>query len=147
MSPKRKVQRVKVADLKVDPATAPRSDERCIQLLTQAMRGTLPVYLALIPLSLCVPFDQDYKPGNHPLTAKLLEERAASIMEDGSAMIVYQAGDQFIVSDDYITLFAYHRHLPRYVACIVLGKPEHKLVSEIEGPLSLDEVPRALGLE
>ncbi len=49
-------------------------------------------------------------------------------------LFVYQRGKWFVVSDDYIVLFAALNGLPDYVPCWVLGKPEGDLVRDVQGP-------------
>jgi len=55
-------RRVPIDSLKIDPAIAPKKDETLIRLVGLAVKGHMPVYLAQIPLALCVPFDLDYGP-------------------------------------------------------------------------------------
>ena len=48
------------------PDLVPKRDETFVRLLTEAGRGKVPLYLAGVPLELCVPFDADLLPDLHP---------------------------------------------------------------------------------
>ena len=137
-------KQVRVDSLKIDPATAPKSDETLIRLIQAAVKGTVPVYFAIIPLSLCGPFDTEYRPDVHPGVAALTEARAKQVTEQPIAMLVYPKGRWFVVSDDYPTLWAYQRALPDYVPCVVLGKPEGEGVEIVQGPLTPEEAKAAI---
>lgn len=56
------------------------------------------------------------------------------------------AGTWFIVSDDYIPLFAALTGLPDYVPCRVLGKPDSTLLRNVQGPIDPEEVPKLPGV-
>jgi len=137
-------ERVRVDSLKIDPATAPKSDETLIRLIREAVHGKVPVYLAIVPLARCGPFDVDYGPDVHPGVAALTEARAEQVAEQPIAMLVYPKGRWFVVSDDYPTLWAYRRNLPDYVPCVVLGKPEGEGVEIVQGPLTAEEAKAAI---
>ena len=96
----------------------PKHDERFSALLEGAVSGEVPVYFAAVPLALCVPFDLDYRPDLHQVRAMAITE----MTEDWSKgqfqnLVVYQRGKWFVVSDDYITLFAALTGLPDYIPC------------------------------
>jgi len=145
-------ERVRVDSLRIDPATAPKTDETLIRLIQEACEGKVPVYLAVIPLTRCVPFDLNYSPEVHPTIAALTEARAQQIADmtarDGGApapsLLVYPRGQWFVVSDDYPTLFAYRRSEWTYVAAVVLGEPEGEGVEIVRGPLSAEEAKAAI---
>ena len=139
-----KPKRVRVDSLKVDPETAPKSDETLLRLIGEAVEGRVPVYLAIVPLSRCGPFDADYGPHVHPAVAALTEARAKQVTEQPIPILVYPQGQWFVVSDDYPTLWAYQRNLPDSVPCIVLGKPEGEGVEIVKGPLEPDEAKAAI---
>ena len=123
------------------PTLTPQRDETFMQSPESALRGELPVYYAAVPLSACVPFDLDYRPDLHPAGAAAIEKATAACPSGKfEKLIVYQRGAWFIVSDDYIHVFAALQGLPDYVACKVLGKPEGNLVQGVQGPLAVEGV-------
>ena len=129
------------------PALTPRDDPSLTHLMEQALRGNLPVYFAIVPIGLLVPFDIDYRPDLHP-AGKQLIDRA---FEDGQQgkhhyVIVYQRGIWFVTSDDYPYVFAYMRGRPDYVPCWVLGKPESDLVKDIQGPVDPNGLRAIFGI-
>jgi hypothetical protein len=143
---KRRVVKVPTEELRTIPDLVPRRDDTFINLVQAAVRGEVPVYLAAVPLAFCVPFDLDYRPDLHPVGAAAIR----SVMEEPelrAAMIAYPRGKWFIISDDYIRLFAALRRPADSVMCWILGEPDNDLVGVVQGPLALAEVPRALGLE
>jgi len=135
---------VRVDSLRSDPATAPKNDETLLELIQDACKGDVPVYLAILPLPRCVPFDTDYSPDIHPSIAALTEARAKQLDEKPPSMLVYPRGLSFVVSDDYPSLFAYMRSDWSYVAAVVLGKPEGEGVEIVRGPLSTEEAKTAI---
>lgn len=139
-----KPKRVRVDSLKSDPSTAPKSDETLLRLIQDAVKGKVPVYLAIVPLSRCGPFDADYGPHVRPAIAALTNARTQQVTEQPIPMLVYPKGQWFMVSDDYPTLFAYMRNLPEQVPCVVLGKPEGEGVEIVKGPLTPEEAKTAI---
>jgi hypothetical protein len=129
------------------PELTPKKDDRFSALLQSAVSGDVPVYYAAVPLALCVPFDLDYRPDLHPVGANAISQMAEA-WKNGQfqKLFVYQRGKWFVVSDDYIQLFAALTGLPDYVPCWVLGKPESDLVRDVQGPIASNEVSRLLGL-
>jgi hypothetical protein len=115
-------------------------------LLQGAISGAVSVFFAAVPLALCVPFDLDYRPDLHPVGAKAISDATeAGSKGQFQNLFVYQRGKWFIVSDDYIILFAALNGLPDYVPCWVLGRPEGDLVRDVQGPIAPSEVTRLLG--
>ena len=137
-------QWVRVDSLKSDPATAPKSDETLLRLIREAVEGKVHVYLAILPLARCVPFDLDYSPDVHPAIAALTEATAKQLAEKPPSMLVYPRGQSFVVSDDYPTLFAYMRSEWTHVAAVVLGEPGGAGVQIVRGPLSTEEAKAAI---
>lgn len=138
---------IAVSDIHWLPGLTPKHDEQFSALLQRAVSGDVPVYFAAVPLALCVPFDLDYRPDLHPVGAKGISQ----MTEEGSNgqfknMFVYQRGKWFVVSGDYIVLFAALSGLPEYVPCWVLGKPGGDLVRDVQCPIALNDVARLLGL-
>jgi hypothetical protein len=143
---KRRVVRVPIDKLVTIPDLVPKRDDTFVRLLVEAVGGKVPVYLAAVPLVSCVPFDLDYRPDLHPVGAAAIR----SVLEEvkpGAAMIAYPRGKWFVIADDYIRLFAALRDRPDYIMCWILGKPDNELIRNIEGPVALKDVPKALGLK
>jgi hypothetical protein len=143
---KRRVVRVPIEKLVTIPDLVPKRDDTFVRLLVEAVGGKVPVYLAAVPLVLCVPFDLDYRPDLHPVGADAIR----SVLEEvnlSAAMIAYPRGKWFVIADDYIRLFAALRGRPDYVMCWIIGKPDDELIRNIQGPIALEDVPKALGLE
>ena len=133
-------------ELKFDPELTPKHDETMVVLMAQAIGGDTPLYWAAVPLGLIVPFDLDYRPDLHPVGKQMID----MAFKEGSEgklhnIIVYPKGIWFVSSDDYPYLFAAIRGLPDYVPCWILGKPDSAFVKDLQGPIALDEVPRAFG--
>lgn len=99
-------------------------------------------------MALCIPFDPDYRPDLHPVSEQTIRQ-AMQRWQDGNlpAIIVYPRGIWFVVSDDYIPLFAALRGQPDYVPCWILGKPDNDLLKDTQGPFDPKELTKALGLE
>jgi hypothetical protein len=141
----RRVVKVPVGELGTIPDLVPKRDETFINLVQAAVRGEVPVYLAAVPITICVRFDLDYRPDLHPVGAAAIR----SVMEEPeprAAMIAYPRGKWFVIADDYIRLFAALRRRQDSVMCWILGKPDSELIRVLQGPFALDEVPKALGL-
>jgi hypothetical protein len=141
------IRRVPLNELHTLPELTPKHDETFLRLAQEAIQGTLPVYFAAVPLVLCVPFDPDYRPDRHPIGKQAIQayaERGAK--GNMQPIVVYPRGAWFVVSDDYITLFAAILGNPDYVPCWVMGKPDAEYARDIQGPIAVNEVPKALGL-
>jgi len=126
------IQMVNIDDIQVDPAMAPATDERWMALAEQALAGSLPVFHAHIPIGNLIPFDPDYRPDLIGPTKGAIDyyfERAAA--GHLKALIVYQRGYWFVVSDDYLPLFSSLQGQPENVPCFVLGAPDHPLLTNI----------------
>jgi hypothetical protein len=138
---------IAVSDIHSLPELTPKHDDQFSALLQRAISGDVPVYFAAVPLALCVPFDLDYRPDLHPVGAKAISQMTEA-WRNGQfqKMFVYQRGKWFVVSDDYIVLFAALPGLPDYVPCWVLGKPEGDLVRDVQGPVAPNDVARMLGI-
>jgi hypothetical protein len=138
--------KVPAKDIHSLPNLTPKHDERFSALLTGAVSGEVPVYFAAVPLAICVPFDPDYRPDLHPVGEQAISQMIeAGIRGQFQKLFVYQRGKWFVVSDDYITLFAALRGQPDYVPCWVLGKPDSGLVRDVQGPIASGDVPKLLG--
>ena len=137
---------IKLSELHNLPGLTPRRDETFMRLLEEAAAGRAEVYFAAVPLGLCVPFDLDYRPDRHPVGQSAI----LNAFEQASAgsfpkMIAYQRGAWFVISDDYIPLFAALAGLPNYVPCWILGKPDSDLVKDVQGPIDPASVKALFG--
>lgn len=143
-----KIMKVKVSDLKIDPSLQPKSDPEWTRLAEGALKGQVPVYFAAIPLILCVPFDMDYRPDLHPIGRQAIQtfiEMAKR--QEYKHLIVYPRGKWFVVSDDYIQLFAALEGRPDFLPCIIMGKPENEMIQDLQGPIDPKDVRKVFGLE
>src|SRR4029077_10663709 len=132
---RRRVVRVPVEKLGTIPELVPKRDDTFIQLITEAVSGRIRVYLAGVPLTLCVPFDMDYRPDLHPVGAAAIR----AIIEEAelgrvAPMIAYPRGKWFVISDDYVRLFVALQSRADYVMCWILGKPDNDRIRDIQGP-------------
>ncbi len=138
---------ISTADVHMLPDLTPKHDEQLSTPLMRALSGEVPIYFAAVPLALCIPFDVDYRPDRHPVGAVAIDQTAEAWRKGQfQNLVVYQRGVWFIVSDDYIPLFAALGGLPDYVPCWILGKPESELLRDVQGPVAVRDVPRLLGL-
>jgi hypothetical protein len=128
------------------PDLTPKHDERFSELLQGAVSGDVPVYFAAVPLAICVPFDPDYRPDLHPVGEQAISQMIEACRRGQfQKLSVYQRGKCFVVSDDYIPLFAALRGQPDYVPCWVLGKPDSGFVRDVQGPIAPGDIPKLLG--
>lgn len=132
--------KIPISSIKSIPELTPKRDERFMELANAAISGEVRVYFAAVPVALCVPFDLDYRPDLHPVGAQAISQMTENCRNGHfQRMFVYQRGKWFVVSDDYIVLFASLNGLPDYVPCWVLGKPESELVQDLQGPVVAKE--------
>ena len=116
-------------------------------LLEGAYHGSVDIYYAAIPLSVIRPFDPDYDPSKHPVGAAAIADVTARWRAGHfENVVVYQKGDVFILSDDYIIWEAAKRGQPDFLPCWVLGRPQHFLAVDVQGPLARGEVAKVIGL-
>jgi hypothetical protein len=136
-----------MSDIQSMPGLTPKRDDQFAALLQSAITGLVPVYLAAVPLALCIPYDPDYRPDLHEVGAEAISKLTGEGRQGQlQNLFVYQRGKWFVVSDDYIALFAALNGLPDYVPCWVLGKPEGDLVQDVQGPIAPSDVARLLGM-
>ena len=138
-------KKIRVDQIHLNPELTPPVDPILARLMQEAIEGRVPVYFAEVPLVLCVPYDPDYRPDLHPVGNAVIRQT----MEDWQKqkftnLLVYPRGVWFVVSDDYIQLFAALRGRPDCVPCWVLGKPENPFVENVQGPIRLEDVRRVL---
>jgi hypothetical protein len=138
---------IAISDVHSLPDLTPKHDERFSALLQGAVSGDVPVYFAAVPLAICVPFDLDYRPDLHPAGAQAISQMTEAWNKGQfTKLFVYQRGNWFVVSDDYVTLFAAIGGLPDYVPCWILGKPDSDFVRDVQGPIASKDVPELLGI-
>ena len=142
-----KRDQIRTSSINIDLNLCPNKDSTFDRLFEQAMKGETPVYFGAVPLALCIPADPDYRPDMHNIGAQAIEI-ALNDAKRGNFhnLIVYPRGIWFVVSDDYIPLFASLRGLPDYVPCWILGKPNNELVKDLQGPISVTALPQAFGI-
>jgi hypothetical protein len=131
----------------IDPSLQPKSDPEWARLAEGAFSGEVPVYFAAVPLILCVPFDLDYRPDLHPSGAQAIRmfvEMAKR--QEFQNLIVYPRGKWFVISDNYIELFAALDGKPDFLPCFIMGKPENEMVQDIQGPIDLKDIRKVFGL-
>jgi hypothetical protein len=139
---------VNSSDISLLPGLTPKHDERFTALLEGAVSGDVPIYFAAVPLALCVPFDPDYRPDLHPVGSHAIDQ-VFDAWSNGQfqKLFVYQRRRSFVVSDDYIPLFAALRGQPDCVPCWVFGRPDSDLARDVQGPIAQEDVFKILGLE
>lgn len=124
----------------------PLYDPVFAHLLEGAVRGVVPVYYAALPPSLIAPFDRDYSPSKHPLGEETIQQVMTAWRQGQVERAwVYEKGEHFVLSDDYIVLEAVRRGNPDYMPCWILGKPGHPDAKDVQGPISASDVSRLLG--
>ena len=139
---------IAIKDLKSDPSLTPAMDGKFQDLMIECIQGRTPVFYATVPLCQCVPFDTDYRPDLHPVGKQAIEQTMDQWRKGNfKPLIAYQRGRWFVVSDDYIALFAALNGRPDYVPCWIMGKPDCEGPTDIQGPIALAEVKKVLGLE
>lgn len=133
--------------IRVDPTLRPNYDNRFTEYYGEAIEGRIPVYYATVPVQLLIPFDPDYRPDKHPVGMKSIEAMQERWEQQNfSAIYAYQRGFWFVVSDDYISLFAAMMNNYKTVVCLVMGELNHPQVTEFQ-LIPKGEVRRAFGLE
>lgn len=138
---------IRPSEIRTDPALTPKMDPQLMTLLEDAIKGKVGVYFAAVPFALCVPFDRDYRPHKHPAGQAAIQVISHAWRNgDVPRLIAYQQGAWFVISDDYIKLFAALRGLLDYIPCWVLGKPDSEFVKDVQGPIAVSEVPGILGI-
>lgn len=127
---------IKTSDLKVEfgGKNAPPKDDKLLKLLKQAYAKEFQCWPAVIKMEGIKPFS-DFR---YEMTEAVFQHFLKK-MQNGvhPKLIVYQEGDKFIMSDDYVKyqfceLMGYER-----VICMVLGKPTGKYVEKLAEPVYL----------
>lgn len=102
-----------------------------------AIQGDLHVYFAAIPLSLVKPFASDFCFLETPNAEAVVDMLIADARQGRFPRLwVYEAGEGFVMSDDYPQYEACLQGQPDYVPCWVLGRPRHPAVVDVQGPVN-----------
>lgn len=145
--PSERTARVRVEDIGTGlPGLIPRFDPVFDYLVESAASGRLDVWYAAIPRNAILPFDPEYAPRKHPVgEAAVREVMSRGKKGEFAKLWVYQRGQVFVMSDDYIVWEAAREGQPDYLPCWVLGRPEHSRVVDLQGPLDHPSVLQLLG--
>lgn len=142
----REPQKVNPHNIKAAEGLKPLFVSVFSHLIERACKGAVDVYFAAVPVGLLRPFDRDYDPCAHPAGEAAVEAVMAHWKKGQFQYVwVYQQGDEFLLSDDYIIWEAAKRGRPDCLPCWVLGKPLHPQARDVQGPIDPNEVPRLLG--
>lgn len=95
-------------------------DEKFIELYGQVAKGKLPYYWALIKMEGIKPFTNAEVVVNDEFKENFMKK-----FDQGKAISihVYQEGDIFIMSDDYLSYTLYKQLGVNPVPCVVMGEP------------------------
>jgi hypothetical protein len=138
-------KKVKVEDIHPMEGLKPLEDETLLYLWQQAIKGSIPVYFAAVPLELIEPYDKEYDPRKHPVGKKVIETMIQAWQKNQFQPVwVYPKGDKFILSDDYCVYYAALTGQPDYVPCWILGKTDHHDVKDMQGPIEPEEINKML---
>lgn len=135
MDKKYQVTMMKTEDVANLPSGNKPTDNKLLELLTGAYKGEFLCHTALILIEGIRPFS-DYNPVISKEFRDYFHYRQTT--DFPSMLYVYQEGDKFIMSDDYLS---YHQYLEdglKEVPCTVLGDPVGKYVSKKGKPFKLD---------
>ena len=143
-----KVQYVNLSDLKVNEEFAPKPDPVFNHLIVEAVKGRLPVHLAVISMDRLKRFDATHRPELTVSGKQYVAQIIAGWQESAPwPMWVYPSGDKFIASDYYFSFAAYEQDHFDHAACYVLGTPDGEGVAQQHGPLSVEQIKQALGFD
>src|SRR5438552_2638124 len=88
--------------LVIDPDMRPPQDDGFMSYLKDAMLLRIPIDFAVVPVRYIRPFSPTYKPESWQLWRPIIERFKTQIAaNDFPALLTYQIGDFFIMSDDY----------------------------------------------
>ena len=141
-------QTVNLRDLKANEEFAPKPDPVFNHLLFEAMKGRLPVHFAVIAFQRLKRFDTTHRP-ELTVSGKQFVAQIIAMWQEGQPwpMWVYPSGDEFIASDDYLTFAACEQGRIDYVPCYVLGTPDGEGVTDLHGPLTVEQINKSLGFD
>ena len=141
-----RARNVKLSDLKVNEEFAPKPDPVFNHLIAEATKGRLPVYLAVISMRSLKRCDVTHRP-ELTVSGKQYVAQIIEMWSEDAAwpMWVYPSDDKFIASDDYFTFAAYEQAQLDQAVCYVLGTPDGESVADQRGPLTVEQITKALG--
>ena len=139
-------QTVNLRDLKADNEFTPKPDPVFQHLLIEAVKGRVPIHFAVVPFHRLRRFDTAHRP-ELTVSGKDYVAQIIAAWSEGQPwpMWVYPSEDRFIASDDYFTFAACEHERLDSVPCLVLGTPDGEGVSNLEGPLSVEQIKKTLG--
>jgi hypothetical protein len=142
----RRKERMDHAEIEALAGLRPLFDPVFDHLYRGACKGLIDVYFAAVPMGLIRPFDPDYDPGKHPIGKNVIAEVVAKWSEGVLPQCwVYQKGDHFVLSDDYIIWEAAKVGEPDFLPCWILGKPISSELRDVQGPVDQSDVAALLG--
>jgi hypothetical protein len=137
---------VKVSELHEMPGLTPPNDPVLLYLFSRAAEGHLPVYFGAIPLNLVRPFSTEYDPRRHPIGRQAVDAAKRDCQAGNFTKLwVYPDGSTYVMSDDYIPFYAAQEGQPDYLPCFILGRTEDSQVMDLQGPIQVSDVRKALG--
>lgn len=139
--------RIPTRDIHTLPELTPPEDPMFVDLLEQALKGKGAVYFAAVSMSRVRPFSPTFDVEQHPIGRAAVDDIVRRwVAGQFTNSWVYQSGEEFVLSDDYVVLAAARRGQPDYMPCWVLGRPTGEGVKDVQGPISVDDLQRLLGL-
>jgi hypothetical protein len=137
---------VKVSEIRKMPGLTPPIDAVLVYLISRAAEGHLPVYFGAIPLNLVRPFSTEYDPRRHPIGRQAVDAMKRDWQAGNfSKLWVYPDGSTYVMSDDYITFYAAQEGQPDFLPCFILGETEDSRIEDLQGPIQVSDVRKALG--
>lgn len=135
-------------DVSIIPELVPPHDPKFALLVEGALLANVDVYYAAVRPSDIVPFSSSFDPEAHPVGRRAVQDVINRWRNNEFAVIwLYDEGAHFITSDDYVVWAAVRRGQPDYVPAYLLGRPEGAPATDLQGPLTLQAVKKALGVE
>ena len=124
----------------------PLRDPVFSHLLERAVQGGVAVYYGEVPREKIRRFDTGYDPRSHPVgRAAVTQLMEAWQRGKFSPVWVYEEGDGFVLSDDYICWAGAAEGQPDLLPCWILGMPTLAGIKDLQGPIAGAEVPKMLG--
>jgi hypothetical protein len=141
-----RVMTVKSSEIREMPDLTPPKDPVLTYLFSKAAEGHLPVYFAAIPLDLVRPFSTEYDPRQHPIGRQAVDAMKRDWREGKfSNLWVYPDGSSYVMADDYIPFYAAQEGQPDFLPCFILGETEDSRIKDLQGPIQVSSVRKALG--
>ena len=137
-------ERVDPKTLWAHPDLTPPQDPVLIDLLKKALTGDIPVYFAAVPLKLIQPFSNFDPRKNLVGRQAIVDTQARWRNQQFQNMLVYQQGEKFVMSDDYITYYACLEGDPDFVPCWVLGECTSPEAHDVQGPIKTEDLNQIL---